>query len=384
MINIAIDAFRLVGNPYSSHAIYIYELVKSLLKNDEIAHIYLIIPTKPYDHHMYDDLSVQPKVTFVTPNKKYIIQRFLHEVRWIQLGVMEALKNISAPIHYLICQYHQCPLRVSRQIKVVTIVHDLCGLNTFFYPRLKKGLYRHYTNFLVSLVRTDLFIPISEFTKSELIRIFPSSKSRVSKVVHNNLSIETVSDQVMLETLKRYDLQSQNYFFVFGNNNLRKGFDLAIAAYKIYKSRGGKAKFLTMAPKGEVEAIRKTLDDVQVPDVVLVAGISNQERDSLYKGSSALLFPSRCEGFGYPVLEAMMQGCPPIAWVNSPALEITNSRELLLQTLDLEEIVKSMFTYDTISKISRQQLSAKLINRAKEFMDFDFGKKFYESMVGMH
>lgn len=383
MLNIAIDAFRLVGNPYSSHAIYIYELVKSLLTNDEIAGVYMIVPERPHDHHLYDALAAQPKVSFVTPTNKYIIKRFTHEVRWIQFGVIEALKIIPATIHYLICQYHQCPLRVSRKIKVVTIVHDLCGLNTFFYPRFKKGLYRHYTNFITSLIRTDLFIPISEFTKSELIRIFPSSRSRVARVVHNTLSIETVPDTVMSQTLVKYNLKPQSYFFVFGNNNLRKGFDLAIAAYKIYKNRGGKAKFLTMAPRGEEDAIRKTLDDLQVPDVVQVSGISNQERDSLYKGASALLFPSRCEGFGYPVLEAMMQGCPPIAWVNSPALEITHSRELLLQTLDLEEITQSLFRYDAISGQEREKLSEKLICRAKEFIDFDFGKRFYDSMISI-
>jgi glycosyltransferase involved in cell wall biosynthesis len=382
MINIAIDAFRLVGNPYSSHAIYVYELVKSLLKNDEISHIYLLIPDRPQDHPMYGELAAQAKITFVVSGKKYVIRRFTHELLWVQFGVIEALKSIPVPVQYLICQYHQCPVWVSRRIKVITIVHDLCGLNTFFYPRLKKGLYRHYTNFLTSLIRTDLFIPISEFTRSELIRIFPSSKSRIGKVVHNNLSIDTVPDQLMQQTLEKYRLQSQRYFFVFGNNNLRKGFDLAIAAYKIYKNRGGKAKFLTMAPGGEVQAIRKTLDEVAVPDVVVVAGISNAERDALYKGASALLFPSRCEGFGYPVLEAMMQGCPPIAWVNSPALEITNSRELLLKTLDLHEIVKNMFTYDIIPEPERQQLSGRLIRRAKEFIDFDFGKKFYESMIG--
>jgi glycosyltransferase involved in cell wall biosynthesis len=383
MLNIAIDAFRLVGNPYSSHAIYIYELVKALLKKDEIAGIYLIIPERPQNHHLYNDLASQPKVTFVTPRNRYTIKRFTHEVRWIQLGVVEALQTIPATIQYLICQYHQCPIRVSRSIKVVSIVHDLCGLNTFFYPRLKKGLYRHYTNFITSLIRADLFIPISEFTKSELIRIFPASRSRVAKVVHNSLSIDTVSDSLMAETLLKYGLKPQSYFFVFGNNNLRKGFDLAMAAYKIYKSRGGKAKFLTIAPGGEEKAIRKTLDNVQVPDVVLLSGISNQERDALYKGASALLFPSRCEGFGYPVLEAMMQGCPPIAWVNSPALEITNCRELLLQTLELEEITSNLFTYDSISEEERQKLSQKLIQRAKEFIDFDFGKRFYESMVGI-
>jgi glycosyltransferase involved in cell wall biosynthesis len=383
MIHIAIDAFRLVGNPYSSHAIYIYELVKSLQENKEIAGIYLLIPNQPHDHHLFDDLSAQHKVTFVIPEKKYAIERFIHEVRWIQFGVIEALKKIPVGIQYLICQYHQCPLRVSRSIKVVTIVHDLCGLNTFFYPRLKKGLYRHYTNFITSLIRTDLFIPISEFTKSELARIFPSSKSRIARVVHNTLSIETVPDTIMAETVKKYGLNPQSYFFVFGNNNLRKGFDLAMAAYKIYKSRGGKAKFLAMAPGGEEKAIRQTLQNVDLADVTVVSGISNLERDALYKGAIALLFPSRCEGFGYPVLEAMMQGCPPIAWVNSPALEITNCRELLLQTLDLEEIVKSLFTYETLHQTERQKLSEKLIHRAKEFINFDFGKRFYESMVGI-
>jgi glycosyltransferase involved in cell wall biosynthesis len=40
--------------------------------------------------------------------------------------------------------------------------------------------------------------------------------------------------------------------------------------------------------------------------------VADAQLDGLYRGARALLFPSRYEGFGLPVLEAMRNGCPVI------------------------------------------------------------------------
>jgi glycosyltransferase involved in cell wall biosynthesis len=57
-----------------------------------------------------------------------------------------------------------------------------------------------------------------------------------------------------------------------------------------------------------------------VPDGVEVRGhVSLAELVSLYRRASALVFPSRYEGFGQPVLEAMACGCP-VACSDIPAL----------------------------------------------------------------
>jgi glycosyltransferase involved in cell wall biosynthesis len=57
---------------------------------------------------------------------------------------------------------------------------------------------------------------------------------------------------------------------------------------------------------------------------------SDEEVDALYRGASALVLPSRYEGFGFTPLEAMARGCPVLA-SDIPALrEIAGDGALLL------------------------------------------------------
>jgi len=46
------------------------------------------------------------------------------------------------------------------------------------------------------------------------------------------------------------------------------------------------------------------------PWVVRPGRVSSAALTALYRGATAMVFPSRYEGFGLPVLEAMQLGCP--------------------------------------------------------------------------
>jgi glycosyltransferase involved in cell wall biosynthesis len=56
------------------------------------------------------------------------------------------------------------------------------------------------------------------------------------------------------------------------------------------------------------------------PGVQTLGQVSDPELARLYQTAAALVFPSRYEGFGLPILEAMQSGCPVIA-SKIPALE---------------------------------------------------------------
>ena len=63
-------------------------------------------------------------------------------------------------------------------------------------------------------------------------------------------------------------------------------------------------------------------------------GASDDEIDALYRGASALVLPSRYEGFGFTPLEAMARGCPVLA-SDIPALrEVSGDGALLLPVGD--------------------------------------------------
>jgi glycosyltransferase involved in cell wall biosynthesis len=71
-------------------------------------------------------------------------------------------------------------------------------------------------------------------------------------------------------------------------------------------------------------------------DALMVAGpVSEDVLVNLYRGASMLLYPSRYEGFGLPVLEAMRCGVPVIAADCASVPEIVAETGVLLDPLDV-------------------------------------------------
>src|SRR5260221_12516910 len=62
--------------------------------------------------------------------------------------------------------------------------------------------------------------------------------------------------------------------------------------------------------------------------------IARGDLNWLYRHAVALTFPSRFEGFGLPVLEAMGHGCPVIAAAATPLPEVVGASGVLLSPDD--------------------------------------------------
>jgi glycosyltransferase involved in cell wall biosynthesis len=87
---------------------------------------------------------------------------------------------------------------------------------------------------------------------------------------------------------------------------------------------------------------------------------------TLIRGAQALVFPSLYEGFGLPVLEAMMLGTPVVTSAKGALEEITGEAALLVDPYDVDDIARGIAAIVSDPDL-RGELSRRGIAQAAKF-----------------
>ena len=100
--------------------------------------------------------------------------------------------------------------------------------------------------------------------------------------------------------------------------------------------------------------------------VILPGYISDADRAALYEGAQVFAFPSLYEGFGFPVLEAMMHAVPVVCSNTSSLPEIVDDAALTVNPLDVEGLASALSRL-LIEKDLRRDLVKRGFQRIKLF-----------------
>jgi glycosyltransferase involved in cell wall biosynthesis len=77
-------------------------------------------------------------------------------------------------------------------------------------------------------------------------------------------------------------------------------------------------------------------------DVRFLGAVSTAERDALYAGAAAVVYPSLWEGFGLPVLEAMAAGAPVVTSAGISTAEVAGGAAVLVEPTDPSDIARGI------------------------------------------
>jgi glycosyltransferase involved in cell wall biosynthesis len=206
----------------------------------------------------------------------------------------------------------------ARGARLVAAVHDL----SFEYPELAiHGAETFSRDMRRAVERADVVIADSEFTKRELEERYRVGADRI-RVVYPGVSPGRWTDGPARD--------ASPYFLVAGQIERRKNVLELAHGFALARERAGLPHRLVVAGRPAYGASPIVDELRRTPAVDYLGFVPDSELGALYRGATAFVYPSRYEGFGMSLLEAMAAGTPAIASSAASLPEVVGDAGLLV------------------------------------------------------
>ncbi|NDJ54212.1 MAG: glycosyltransferase family 4 protein [Chloroflexi bacterium] len=301
------------------------------------------------------------------------------KLRFEQIQFPQTAGRINADLAHV--PYWAGPLR--SPIPVVVTVHDLIPL---LLPSYQGGLLaRTYTGLVAASARgSDAIITDSEASRADILehlKVDPAQVTAIPLAVSSAFS-PTSAGVLDMAIRKKYDLPPE-YVLYLGGFDLRKNLNVLLHAFS-YVQRGypiplvigGK---LPQAITARVFDLPRLIADYgfEEGDVQLIGWVEEADKPALYRLATTAVFPSRYEGFGLPVLEAMASGVPVVVG-DTPALaELVGGAGFVVSPDNARELAGAILATITQPNVAAD-LKNKGLTRAKAF---DWGRTAGETRL---
>ena len=213
-----------------------------------------------------------------------------------------------------------------------------------------------YANLFFGKITSLKIVTVSEFSKQELIKRLGIKPENIA-IIYNGAPIY---EHAPVPAAKPYP-----YLLTVGNARPRKNLSRLIAALEIVRHLKPEIKLLIVGKKDwrmdKIIAAHPNLDGA----FIFTGFVSEEEKASLIKGASALVFPSLYEGFGLPLVEANVLQTPLVCSDIPSFREIAADSALFFDPLSAEDMAAKIISLLDSPELARELTAKGAINQQR-------------------
>lgn len=223
---------------------------------------------------------------------------------------------------------HNLPYFKINNLKYILTIHDLVFTK---YPETMRK-----KNYLLESIRTksainkaDAILACSESTKKDIVEKFGTKINKINVAYLGANFPQGYNEQGTFVDRYNYD-----FILFVGTLEPRKNLKNLLKAIELLKKRDALSgmKLLMVGGKGWGGVnIEKLVFEYGISQHIVMCGyVSDQELDFLYRNAKFLVYPSIYEGFGLPILEAIVRDTPVVTSNVSSMPEVLGDAGVLI------------------------------------------------------
>ncbi|CAG2532202.1 Glycosyltransferase involved in cell wall bisynthesis [Maribacter dokdonensis] len=298
---------------------------------------------------------------------------------WRFIGQWKQVQHLNVSFYHGLSGEIPIQLKRNNIPKIVTI-HDLIFLtHPDYYNFFDRIIYK--IKFKYAVTTANHIIAISEQTKADTIKYLNADEKKISVIYQgcNAAFKKQYTESEKLKCRQKFKLPQQ-YVLNVGTLQERKN------ALALIKAINGTKHHLVLVghEKGYAKKLHKYIAANNLEkQVSFIKNITTQDLALIYQNATIFCYPSFCEGFGIPIIEALFSGLPVITtkfgcfpeaagpnslYVNpSDENEIRDKINLLFEHPELRVKLKEA-GLQFVQKFSDENVAKNLINLYKKVL----------------
>lgn len=274
---------------------------------------------------------------------------------------------------------------ISKKFKTVVAVHDLIPLILKQEYRLPLDRKIDFNLKIIAAKKASAILTISKHSKKDIEKYLKIPGSKVKYIYEStDESFSRATNDEILMCKKKY-VKGGKYIMTVGDyygSDPRKHYLFLLTCFSRFVERE-RNKDLSLlfvgkcgGKNGEYSRIKKKAMELGISSrIIFTDYVNDKELAGLFSGSEAFVYPTKYEGFGLPILQAMSCGCPVVAADNTSIPEVAGVAAELFETGDkksfieaLSRVLKDQKNYRCLGYENIKRFSWK--KSAEEFVSF--------------
>lgn len=234
---------------------------------------------------------------------------------WRSVGIVLQLVRDKIDLFHGLS--HEIPYGLKENsIKSIVTIHDLIFLvKPHYYNFFDRIIYKYKSKYACN--HADRIIAISERTKKDIIHFYKIDPAKIDVIYQTcDDQFKTLAGESEKEFIRKKYQLPQNYLLSVGTIEARKNLLLLIKALPLIDTDYQ----LVVIGKETAYAklIKKEIENLGLQKrVIFLKDIPFSDLPGIYQMASTFIYPSRYEGFGIPIIEALYGKVPVIATTGS-------------------------------------------------------------------